>query len=76
MVQDLKVKIDTIKKSPRETKLEMENLGKRSGDIDASITTKVQEIKERNSGVEETSQDIDTIVKENAKHKNLLTQNI
>jgi hypothetical protein len=32
------MEIETIKKSPRETTLEMENLGKRSGVIDASIT--------------------------------------
>jgi hypothetical protein len=30
-IQDLKMKIETIKKSQRETTLELENLGKRSG---------------------------------------------
>jgi len=34
---DLKMEIETIKKSQRETTLEMENLGKRSGVIDMSI---------------------------------------
>jgi prefoldin subunit 5 len=38
-IQDLKMEIETIKKSQRETILKIENLGKRSGDIDASITT-------------------------------------
>ena len=33
---------ETIKKSQRKTTLEIENLGKRSGDIDASITNKTQ----------------------------------
>jgi prefoldin subunit 5 len=37
-IQDLKMEIKTIKKSQRETTLELENLGKRSGVIDASIT--------------------------------------
>ena len=45
-IQDLKLEIETIKKSQRETTLEMENLGKRSGVIDASITNRVQEIEE------------------------------
>jgi hypothetical protein len=38
-IQDLKMKIETIKKSQREKTLELENLGKRSAVIDASITT-------------------------------------
>jgi prefoldin subunit 5 len=41
--KDLKRKIETIKKSQRETTLELENLGKRSGVIDASITIRIQE---------------------------------
>jgi prefoldin subunit 5 len=35
-IQDLKMEIETIKKSQKETTLELENLGKRSGVIDAS----------------------------------------
>jgi hypothetical protein len=54
----------------------MENLGKRSEVTDASITNRIQETEERNSGVEEILQDIDTTVKENTKHRELLTQNI
>jgi hypothetical protein len=42
--QDLKMEIETIKKSKRETMLEMENLGNRSGVIDPSITNRIQEI--------------------------------
>jgi uncharacterized protein YeaO (DUF488 family) len=37
-IQNLKMEIETINKSQRETTLEMKNLGKRSGVIDASIT--------------------------------------
>ena len=75
-IQDLKMEIETIKKSQRETTLELENLGKRSGVIDASITNRIQEIEERISGAEDTIENIDTTVKENAKCKKLLTQNI
>jgi uncharacterized coiled-coil protein SlyX len=55
---------------------ELENLGKRSGVIDASITNRIQEIEERISEVEDTRENIDTTVKENAKCKKRLTQNI
>jgi methyl-accepting chemotaxis protein len=56
--------------------LEIENLGKRSGVIDASITNRIQEIKEKISGAEDTIINIDTRVEENAKCKQLLNQNI
>ena len=44
MVQELKLEIETIKKTQREATLEMDNLGKRSGATDASITNRIQEI--------------------------------
>jgi hypothetical protein len=37
--QDLKIEIETIKKSHRETSLELENLGKRPGVIDEASPT-------------------------------------
>jgi hypothetical protein len=43
-IQDLKREVGTIKKSQRETTLEIENLWKKSGVIDASITNRIQEI--------------------------------
>jgi uncharacterized coiled-coil protein SlyX len=43
--------------------LEIENLGKRSGVIDSSITNRMQEIEERTSGAEDTIENIDTTVK-------------
>ena len=61
------MEIETIKKSQRETTLEIGNLGKRSGVIDASISNKIQEIEKRLSGIEDTIENIDTTVKENAK---------
>jgi hypothetical protein len=41
----------------------------RSGDIDASITNRIQDIKERISGAEDTIENIDTRVKEMQKTK-------
>jgi len=40
-IQGLKMEIETIKISQRETTREIENLGKRSGVIDASITKRI-----------------------------------
>jgi len=71
-IQDLKMEIETIKTSQRETALEIENLGKRSGFIDARITNRIQEIEERLSGAEDTIENIETKVKENIKGKTLL----
>ena len=70
------MELETVKKSQTETTLELENLGKRSGLIDASITNRIQEIEEKLSGAEDTKENIDTTVKRNAKFKNLLNQNI
>jgi hypothetical protein len=53
-IQDLKMEVETIKKSQRETILGIENLGKISGAIDASITNRIQEIEVRISGAEDT----------------------
>ena len=47
----------------------LENLGKRSGIIDESLTNRTQEIEERISGAEDTIENIDTTVKENEKSK-------
>ena len=68
--------LETIKKSQRETSLEIENLGKKSGAIEASINNRIQEIEERISGAEDIIENIDTTIKENVKCKKILTQNI
>ena len=70
------MEVEKIKKSQKKTTLEIENLGKKSGAIDASITNRIQEMEERISGAEDTIENIDTTVKENAKCKKILTQNI
>ena len=47
-MQDLKRKIEKIKKTQRQTTLEIETLGKKSGTIDANITNKqVEFLKEK-----------------------------
>ena len=50
--QVLKMEVETIKKTQRETTLEIEALGKKSGNIDASINNRIQEMEERISGTE------------------------
>jgi len=66
------MEIETIEESQRETTLEIEKLGKRSGVIDASITNRIQDIEEAKDTIETT----DTTVNDNVKCKELLTQNI
>jgi uncharacterized coiled-coil protein SlyX len=70
------MEVETMRKSQREAPLEIENLRKKSEIIDTSITNRIQEIEERISGTQATIENIDTTVKENAKCKKLLTQNI
>ena len=45
-VQDIKMEVETIRKTQMEATLEMENLGKRSGVTDANINNRIQEIEE------------------------------
>ena len=66
-IQDLKIERETKKKLQRETTLEIENLGKKSGVIEGSIRNRIQEIEKRISGAEDTIENIDTRIKENAK---------
>jgi chromosome segregation ATPase len=79
IIQHIKVEVETIKKkkeSQKEITLEIENLRKRSGAIDASINNRIQEIVERISGAEDSIENMDTTMKENLKCKKILTQNI
>ena len=62
-IQDLKIEVETTKKSQRETTLEIENIGKKSGVIDASINNRTQETEERLSSAEDTIENIDKRVK-------------
>ena len=62
-IQDLKGEVDTIKKTQSEATLEIEYLGKKSGTIDASISTWIQEMEERMSGAEDSIENIGTTIK-------------
>jgi uncharacterized coiled-coil DUF342 family protein len=75
-IQDLKREVETIKKTQRETTLEIKTLGKKSGTIDANISNRMQEIQERISDAEDSIENMHTTNKENAKCKKTLTQNI
>ncbi|KAL6030140.1 hypothetical protein STEG23_015549 [Scotinomys teguina] len=73
-VQNLKIEIETIKKTQSEEKLETENLTKRTGTTDTSITNRMQEMEQRISDAEYTIEKIDSSVKENTKAKKVITQ--
>ena len=75
-IVDLKREVDTIKKTQSEATLEIETLEKKSGTIDACISYRIQEMEERISGAEDSIENMDTTIKENAKCKKILTQNI
>ena len=70
-MQDLKLEIEAIKKTQMKGILEMENLGKRTGMTDISITNRIQEMEERISGIGYTMEEIDLLVKENIKSKKI-----
>ena len=61
----MKTEIEVIKKTQTKGILDMENLGKRTGTTETSITNRIQEIEERISGDEDTIEEIDSLVKEN-----------
>jgi hypothetical protein len=66
-IQDLKMEVETKKKTQRDTTLEIEILGKTSGTIDVSISNRIQEMEERISSAEDSIENTDTTIKENAK---------
>jgi hypothetical protein len=61
------MEVEIIKKTQRETTLKIETLGKKSGTIDASINKRKQEMEERLSNAEDSIENRDTTIKENAK---------
>ena len=63
------MEVDTIKKTQSDTTLEIENQGKKSGNIDVSISNRIQEMEERISGAEDSIENISTTKKkmQNAK---------
>jgi hypothetical protein len=75
-IQDLNMEVETMKKTQRETTLEIEPIRKKSGTIDVSISNRIQEMEERISGAEDSIGNMNTTIKENGKCKKILTQNI
>jgi hypothetical protein len=68
-IQDLKMEVETMKKTQRQTTLEIENLGKKPRTIDACISNSIQEMEERISDSEDSLENIDITIKESAKCK-------
>jgi predicted nucleic acid-binding Zn-ribbon protein len=66
-IQELKMEVDTIKKTQSEATLEIETLGKKSGTIDVNISNRIQEMEEGISGAEDTIENIGTPTKEKWK---------
>ena len=66
-MQNLKMEIETIKKSQKDTIVKTEHLGRRSGVRNESITNRIQETEERISGAEDSTEIIESTVKENAE---------
>jgi predicted nucleic acid-binding Zn-ribbon protein len=62
-ILDLKREVGTIKKTQSEAILEIETLGKKSGNIDTSISKRIQEMKERISDAEDSIENISTTIK-------------
>ena len=75
-VQDLKMKIESIKKTQIDVTMEMENLGKRTetGTTDVNITNRIQEVEEKNLRDNDSIEEMDKLIKENAKCKMFLNQ--
>ena len=68
IVQGMKMEIET-KKTQTEVILSIEKVGKPQRAVDISTTNRIQEMKERSSGREDTRE-------ENVKPKKILTENL
>ena len=62
-VQDLKMEIESIKKTQSEGNLEMKNLDLRQETKEVSLTNRIQAKGERISGMEDTLKETDTLLK-------------
>ena len=68
--------MEVIKKTQTKGRLDMENLGKQIGTAETSIINRIQEIGERISDTEVTTEEINSLIKEQNKSNKFLTQNI
>jgi chromosome segregation ATPase len=65
-IQDLKMEVETTNQTQRETTLEIKTLGKKSRTLDVSISNRIQEMEKRLSGAQDSIENMDTTIKENA----------
>ena len=63
ITQYLKMELETMKKTQRETTLQIEIPGMKSGTIDAGISNRIQEMDEKISGAEDSIESMDTTKK-------------
>ena len=66
-IQDLKMEVETKKKTKREKMLEIEILEKNKGTIDMSISNTVQEMKEKITGAEDSIESMEKTIIVNSK---------
>lgn len=64
----------SIKITQTEGNLDMKNLGTQTGTSEVSLTNRIQESKERLSGLEDTIEEMVTFIKENVKSKTYLAR--
>ena len=62
-IQDLKIKIETVKKTQTEGNVETEIMRKQSGTTNTSMNIRIQEMEERISNAENILEEIDSSVK-------------
>lgn len=67
----LKIDIEVIKKAGTEGILEKENLSKQIGSIHVSIANRIEEMEERISAIVKMIEEIDSLMNENVKYKNV-----
>jgi hypothetical protein len=63
------MEVETIKKTQRETILEIGILGNKSENIHASSTSRIQDIEDRISGAEDSIKNMDKTIKKKKNHK-------
>ena len=66
----LKMEVQTIKKTQRETTLEIQTLRNKSGTIETSISNRIQEMEERIPGAEDSIENMDTTTTTTTKMQN------
>jgi hypothetical protein len=75
-IQDLKREVETIKKIQKETTLEIEILGKKSGTIDACNTNRIQEKGTQNPRCRRFHREYEHNNQRKCKMQKILTQSI